>query len=98
MLEKTTTARDFPYLITGFVTASGGAWNASIIAEYFKFRNQTFSVTGLGGVIRRATDAGNSPVLLAATIVISLMVVTINLLVWRRLYALASIRFKLEYT
>ena len=57
----------FPYLITGFVTASGGAWNASIIAEYFRFRNQTFSVTGLGAVISRATDAGNFAVLLGAT-------------------------------
>jgi NitT/TauT family transport system permease protein len=88
----------FPYLITGFVTASGGAWNASIIAEYFKFRDQTFSITGLGAVISRATDAGNLPVLLASTIVISAMVVTINRLIWRRLYNLASTRFKLEFT
>ena len=88
----------FPSLITGFVTASGGAWNASIIAEYFRFRNQTFSITGLGAIISRATDAGNFPVLLAATFVISAMVVTINRLVWRRLYALASTRFKLEFT
>jgi NitT/TauT family transport system permease protein len=88
----------FPYLITGFVTASGGAWNASIIAEYFRFRNQTFSITGLGAVISRATDAGNFPVLLGATFVISAMVVTINRLIWRRLYTLASTRFKLEFT
>lgn len=88
----------FPYLITGFVTASGGAWNASIIAEYFRFRGQTFSITGLGAVISRATDSGNFPVLLAATVVISVMVVTINRLVWRRLYALASSKYKLELT
>jgi NitT/TauT family transport system permease protein len=88
----------FPYLITGFVTASGGAWNASIIAEYFRFQNQTFSITGLGAVISRATDAGNFPVLLGATVVISAMVVTINRLLWRRLYTLASTRFKLEFT
>jgi NitT/TauT family transport system permease protein len=88
----------FPYLITGFVTASGGAWNASIIAEYFRFRGQTFSITGLGAVISRATDAGNFPVLLGATVVISGMVVTINRLVWRRLYHLASTKFKLEFT
>ena len=88
----------FPYLITGFVTASGGAWNASIIAKYFKFRDQTFSITGLGAVISRATDAGNFPVLLASTIIISAMVVTINRLIWRRLYTLASTRFKLEFT
>jgi NitT/TauT family transport system permease protein len=88
----------FPYLITGFVTASGGAWNASIIAEYFRFRGQTFSITGLGAEISRATDAGNFPVLLGATIVISAMVVTINRLLWRRLYSLASTRFRLELT
>ncbi len=88
----------FPYLITGFVTASGGAWNASIIAEYFRFRNQTFSITGLGAVISRATDAGNFPVLLGATIAISAMVVTVNRLMWRRLYTLASTRYKLELT
>ena len=86
----------FPFLITGFVTASGGAWNASIIAEYFKFQNQTFTVTGLGAVISRATDSGNFPVILGATVVISAMVVTVNRLVWRRLYGLASTKFKIE--
>jgi NitT/TauT family transport system permease protein len=88
----------FPYLITGFVTASGGAWNASIIAEYFRFRGETFSITGLGAIISRATDAGDFPMLLGATIVISAMVVTINRLVWRRFYWLASTKFKLEFT
>jgi NitT/TauT family transport system permease protein len=86
----------FPFLITGFVTASGGAWNASIIAEYFHFRGTTYMTTGLGAVISSATDAGNFRVLLAATIVMAAMVVTINRLVWRRLYNLAATRFKLE--
>jgi NitT/TauT family transport system permease protein len=86
----------FPYLITGLVTASGGAWNASIVAEYFHFRGQTFSTTGLGAVISRATDGGNFRLLFAATICLAAMVVTINRLVWRRLYNLASTRFKLD--
>jgi NitT/TauT family transport system permease protein len=86
----------FPYLITGFVTASGGAWNASIVAEYFRFHGQTFSITGLGALISRATDAGDFPTLLAATLVMASLVVTINRLVWRRLYALAATRFSLE--
>jgi NitT/TauT family transport system permease protein len=86
----------FPYLITGFITASGGAWNASIVAEYFHFRGQTFSTTGLGAVISRATDAGNVSTLLGATAVMAAMVVTLNRLVWRRLYFLASTRFRLE--
>jgi NitT/TauT family transport system permease protein len=86
----------FPYLITGFVTASGGAWNASIIAEYFRFRGQTFSVTGLGAIISRATDAGNFPMLLGATIVMAALVVTVNRLLWRRLYHFASTRYTFE--
>jgi NitT/TauT family transport system permease protein len=86
----------FPFLITGFVTASGGAWNASIVAEYFKFRGHTYLTTGLGAVISNATDTGNIRVLLAATILMAAMVVTINRLVWRRLYHLASTRFRLE--
>src|SRR5208337_3550765 len=86
----------FPYLIPGLVTASGGAWNASIVAEYFHFRGQTFSTTGLGAVISQATDSGNFRLLLGATIFLAAMVVTINRLVWRRLYNLAATRFKLE--
>jgi NitT/TauT family transport system permease protein len=86
----------FPFLITGFVTASGGAWNASIIAEYFHFRGHTYMVTGLGSVISNATDTGNFRVLMAATIVMAAMVVTINRLLWRRMYNLATTRFKLE--
>jgi NitT/TauT family transport system permease protein len=86
----------FPYLVTGMVTASGGAWNASIVAEYFHFQGETLSVRGLGAAISRATDSGNLPVLLAATIVMSLIVVTVNRTLWQRLYRLAATRFKLE--
>jgi NitT/TauT family transport system permease protein len=86
----------FPYLLTGFVTASGGAWNASIMAEYFRFKGHTYTTTGLGAVISSATDAGNFPVLLGATIVMASLVVTVNRLLWRRLYGLASTKYKLE--
>jgi NitT/TauT family transport system permease protein len=86
----------FPYLITGFITASGGAWNASIVAEYFHFQGKTLSTVGLGAVISHASDTGNFHVLLAATICMAAMVVTLNRLVWRRLYGLASTKFKLE--
>lgn len=86
----------FPYLITGLVTASGGAWNASIIAEYFHIKDQTLSTLGLGAEISRATDNGNFPLLLLATIVMAMMVLTVNRLVWRPLYRLAETRFKLE--
>jgi NitT/TauT family transport system permease protein len=86
----------FPFLITGFITASGGAWNATIIAEYFHFKGRTYSTIGLGAVISRATEADNLRVLLAATMVMAAIVVVINRLVWRRLYVLAATRFKLE--
>jgi NitT/TauT family transport system permease protein len=86
----------FPYLITGFVTASGGAWNASILAEYFRLNGRTFSTTGLGAVVSGAADTGNYPVLLVATMLMALIVLAINRLVWRPLYMLASTRFKLE--
>jgi len=86
----------FPYLVTGLVTASGGAWNASIVAEYFHFKGQIYTTTGLGATISQATDAGNFTLLLAATMMMAAMVVTINRLVWRKLYALAETRFRLE--
>jgi NitT/TauT family transport system permease protein len=85
----------FPFLITGLVTASGGAWNASIIAEYFRLKNQTLQTVGLGAVISAATDSGQFQILLMATIVMALMVVTINRLVWRPLYRLAETKYKL---
>jgi NitT/TauT family transport system permease protein len=85
----------FPFLITGLVTASGGAWNASIIAEYFRLKNQTLQTVGLGAVISAATDNGQFQILLMATIVMALMVVTINRLVWRPLYRLAETRYRL---
>ena len=86
----------FPYLVTGLVTASGGAWNASIVAEYFQFKGHTYTTVGLGATISQATDSGNFDLLIAATLVMAATVVTINRLVWRRLYALAETRYRLE--
>jgi NitT/TauT family transport system permease protein len=86
----------FPYLVTGLVTASGGAWNASIVAEYFHFKGEIYTTTGLGATISQATDSGDFHLLLAATMMMAATVVTINRLVWRRLYRLAETRFRLE--
>jgi NitT/TauT family transport system permease protein len=86
----------FPYLVTGMLTASGGAWNASIVAEYFHFRGQILSARGLGATISRATDTGNFPLLLGATLVMSVIVVTVNRTLWQKLYRLAATRYKLE--
>ena len=86
----------FPYLITGMVTASGGAWNASIVAEYFHFKGQTLQTVGLGAQISSATDSGNFDLLLLSTIVMAALVVAVNRSLWRPLYRLAQTRFKLE--
>ncbi|MGO8793945.1 MAG: ABC transporter permease [Candidatus Sulfotelmatobacter sp.] len=86
----------FPYLITGMVTASGGAWNASIVAEYFNFKGETYTTTGLGATIQQATDKGDFHLLLAATIMMAATVVTMNRLVWRKLYRLAETRFRMD--
>ncbi len=86
----------FPYLVTGMVTASGGAWNASIVAEYFHFQGRIVSTAGLGSTISSASDTGRFDVLLASTLIMATIVVLINRLLWRRLYRLSSSRFKLE--
>ena len=86
----------FPYLVTGLVTASGGAWNASIVAEYFHLKDRTLSTLGLGAEISAASDHGQFAVLLLATIIMSLMVVTVNRLVWRPMFRLAESKYRLD--
>jgi NitT/TauT family transport system permease protein len=86
----------FPYLVTGLVTASGGAWNASIVAEYFHLKDRTLETLGLGAQISAASDHGQFSILLLATIIMSLMVVTVNRLVWRPMYRLAETKFRLD--
>ncbi len=86
----------FPFLVTGMITASGGAWNVSIVAEYAHLKGQTYSTVGIGAMISAATDAKNFNLLLASTIALAAVVVTTNRLLWRRLYRLAETRFKLE--
>ncbi|MGB9593982.1 MAG: ABC transporter permease subunit, partial [Anaerolineae bacterium] len=86
----------FPYIITGAITASGGAWNASIVAEHVEFAGRTLKTIGIGALIAEATGKGNYPLLLAATLSMVLAVVFINRLVWRRLYRLAEERYRME--
>jgi NitT/TauT family transport system permease protein len=86
----------FPYLVTGLVTASGGAWNASIVAEYFHLKDRTLETLGLGAQISAASDHGQFSILLLATIIMSLMVVTVNRLVWRPMFHLAENKFRLD--
>ncbi len=86
----------FPYIITGLITASGGAWNASIVAEYTHFGGETNQVTGLGALISSSTANGDYALLLASTLTMIVLVVAINRLVWRRLYRIAEDRFRMD--
>jgi NitT/TauT family transport system permease protein len=84
----------FPYLVTGWVTAAGGAWNASIVAEYVE--GAPTQIPGLGARISVSFDQSNLAVLAACVVVMSAMVVLFNRLVWRRCYRLAEERFALN--
>ena len=86
----------FPSLLTGWITAMGGAWNASIVAEYMKYRGQTLLTTGLGAAISQATERGNFHVLAAAVGIMAVTVVGFNRLVWRPLSHRAQTRFTLD--
>jgi NitT/TauT family transport system permease protein len=86
----------FPYLVTGAITSTGGAWNASIVAEYSTFGGRTVQTTGLGALISHATAEGAYPLLLAATLTMILIVSLFNRFVWRRLYRLAEERYRME--
>jgi len=85
-----------PYLVTGALTAAGGAWNASIVAEYVEFGGQSVHTVGVGARIAEATAAGDYPLLLAATLTMVLTVVAFNRLLWRRLYRVAEARFRID--
>ncbi|MFF2073828.1 ABC transporter permease [Kitasatospora sp. NPDC058162] len=86
----------FPAYVTGGITASGGAWNASIVSEVVTFGGTTLTATGLGAYIARATERGDYPHLLAGVAVMSVYVVALNRLLWRRLYRLAERRYSLQ--
>ncbi|MGC8877101.1 ABC transporter permease [Thermus sp.] len=85
----------FPYLVTGLVTASGGTWNASIVAEVVSWHGRTLEATGLGAYIAKATEAGDGGRLLLGILAMSGFVLLLNRFLWRRLYRLAEERFRL---
>jgi NitT/TauT family transport system permease protein len=84
----------FPALTTGWITAAGGAWNASIVSEYVQYQGKTDTATGLGALIQQATDQGHFSLLAAAVLSMALFVVVFNRLVWKRLSALAQERYQ----
>ncbi|TAJ86197.1 ABC transporter permease subunit [Reyranella sp.] len=84
-----------PYYVTGALTASGGSWNASIVAEVASWGDTKLEASGLGAYIAQATEAGDYPRVVLGIAVMSIMVVACNRLVWRPLYRLAERRFRL---
>jgi NitT/TauT family transport system permease protein len=86
----------FPYYVTGALTASGGSWNASIVAEIASWGDTRLEAAGLGAFIAKATDAGDYPRVVLGIAVMSIFVVSINRLLWRPLYQLAERRFRLD--
>lgn len=81
-----------PGLVTGWITAAGGAWNATIVSEYVSTGGKLYQATGLGALISRATEAGDFPKLTAAVLVMAVIVVGINRTVWKKLQILANDR------
>jgi NitT/TauT family transport system permease protein len=86
----------FPYYVTGALTASGGSWNASIVAEVASWGDIKLTAAGLGAFIAQATDAGDYPRVILGIGVMSVFVIAFNRLVWRPLYRLAERRFRLD--
>ncbi len=86
----------FPAYVTGAVTASGGSWNASIVAEIAKWGDTTLQATGIGAYIADMTEKGDFPRIALGITVLSLYVLLFNRLVWRRLYNLAEERLRLD--
>jgi NitT/TauT family transport system permease protein len=86
----------FPFYVTGAITASGGSWNASIVAEVANWGNQKLVAHGLGAYIAEATTAGDFQRSVLGTVVLSLFVVVLNRVFWRPLYARAERKFRIS--
>jgi NitT/TauT family transport system permease protein len=86
----------FPFWVTGACTAAGGAWNASIVAELATWGNTTLKADGLGAYIADVTKSGDTPMIILSIAVMSLFVVLMNKFLWRKLYAFAERRFRLD--
>jgi NitT/TauT family transport system permease protein len=85
----------FPYYVTGAITASGGSWNASIVAEVASWGDTHLTATGLGAYIATATEAGDFPRVVLGIAVMCILVTLFNRLFWRRLYAFGERRLRL---
>jgi NitT/TauT family transport system permease protein len=85
----------FPYFITGAITASGGSWNAAIVAEVASWGNTKLSAHGLGAYIAHATDVGDFPRIVLGVVVMSIFVLAFNRILWRPLYGFATRRLSI---
>jgi NitT/TauT family transport system permease protein len=85
----------FPYYITGAITASGGSWNASIVAEVASWGNTHLTATGLGAYIATATENGDFPRVVLGIAIMCILVTLFNRLLWRPLYAFGERRLRL---
>ncbi|WP_009980229.1 ABC transporter permease [Burkholderia pseudomallei] len=86
----------FPYYVTGAITASGGAWNASIVSEFVQWGDTKIEAHGLGAYIAQTTAAGDYPKIILGIAVMSLFVTLFNRLLWRPLYAYAEAKLRLD--
>ncbi|HEY2589182.1 MAG TPA: ABC transporter permease subunit [Tepidisphaeraceae bacterium] len=86
----------FPYLVTGLITAAGGAWNATIVSEFVTVKGETLMAFGLGSTISAATTKANYSLLAAGVVTMAAFVVLLNRFFWKRLYRLAEDRYSLN--
>ncbi|MGF6289582.1 ABC transporter permease [Paraburkholderia youngii] len=86
----------FPYYVTGAITASGGAWNASIVSEFVQWGDTKVAAHGLGAYIAETTAAGDFPKIILGVAVMALFVTLFNRALWRPLYAFAESRLRLD--
>jgi len=86
----------FPAYVTGAVTAAGGSWNASIVAEVVQWGSTTLTATGIGAYIARTTAEGDGARIALGIGVLCLYVLAFNRLLWRRLYEIAAERLRLD--
>ena len=85
----------FPAYVTGAITAAGGAWNATIVAEIVIYQGQVLTASGLGSFITQATAHNDFHAIIAGILVMSVYVTGLNALLWRRLYAIAESKYAL---
>ena len=86
----------FPALVTGWVTAAGGAWNASIVAEFLSYRGEVLQTKGLGALISIAASKANFPMLVASISVMVAIVIVLNRTLWARVYRLSTTRYRMD--